>query len=117
MNWFVKPLQWLYCIYAIILFIAIMLLIFPFVIIASFFGRIRGSNMILALCRFWGDLWFPLIFMFVKKIYEVPHDKKQSFIFVTNHISYLDAALLPKAFRQHIRPLAKIELSRVPLFG
>lgn len=112
-----KLLQAIYSIYAFILFVAIMLLIFPFVIISSFFGRIRGGNMVLGLCRFWGDLWFPMIFMFHKKMYEAPHDKTRSYIFVTNHISYLDAAILPKAYRQPIRPLGKIEMTKIPIFG
>jgi 1-acyl-sn-glycerol-3-phosphate acyltransferase len=99
------------------MFDAIMLVIFPFVIIASFFGRIKGGNMILRLCMLWADIWFPLIFIFPKKIFEAQHDKKRPYIFVSNHISYLDAALLVKAYRQPIRPLGRIELSRVPVFG
>ena len=34
-----SPLQWIYCIYAFIIFIAIMLVIFPFVIISKFFWK------------------------------------------------------------------------------
>ena len=117
MRMLLKPLQWIYCIYAFIVFDIIMLIIFPFVIIASFFGRIRGGNMIIRLCMLWADLWFPLIFIFPKKIFEAQHDKKKPYIFVSNHISYLDAALLVKAYRQPIRPLGRIELSRVPVFG
>jgi 1-acyl-sn-glycerol-3-phosphate acyltransferase len=117
MKALLKPLQWIYCIYAFILFIAIMLLIFPLAVIASFFGRIRGGNMVMRLCMFWGDLWFPLIFIFHKKIYETPHDKSVSYIFLSNHISYLDAAILVKAYRQPIRPLGKVEMSKVPVFG
>lgn len=117
MKQVLRPLQWIYSIYAFILFVAIMLLIFPFVLISSFFGRIKGGNAILALCRFWGDCWFPMIFIFQKKIYEVPHDKSKAYIFVTNHISYLDAAILPRAYRQPIRPLGKAEMSRIPVFG
>jgi 1-acyl-sn-glycerol-3-phosphate acyltransferase len=94
-----------------------MLLIFPFVILASLFGRIRGGNMVLRLCMFWADLWFPLIFIFCKRIYEAPHDKKRSYIFVTNHISFLDAALIVKAYRQPLRPLGKVEMSKIPVFG
>lgn len=71
----------------------------------------------LRLCMFWGDCWFPLIFIRHKKIYEAPHDKRQPFIFVSNHISYLDSAILVKAYRQPIRPLGKIEMSKVPVFG
>ena len=107
----------MYSIYAFITFVAIMLLIFPFVIVASFFGRIRGGNMVMRLCMLWADLWFPLILVRHKKIYESPHDKKKSYIFVSNHISYLDAALIPVAFRQPLRPLGKVEMSKVPVFG
>ena len=69
------------------------------------------------LCMLWADLWFPLIFIFHKKIYEAPHDKKKSYIFVSNHISYLDAAIIVKAFRQPIRPLGRVEMSKLPVFG
>jgi 1-acyl-sn-glycerol-3-phosphate acyltransferase len=117
MKFLLKPLQWIYSIYALITFVAIMLLIFPFVFIASFFGRIKGGTMIIRLCMLWADLWFPLVFIRHKKIYEVPHDKKKSYIFVSNHISYLDAAIIPKAYRQPIRPLGKVEMSKVPIFG
>ena len=112
-----RPLQWLYSIYAQLLFVVLMLLVFPFVILSSFFGRIRGGNMILRLCSLWADLWFPLIFIFHKKIYETPHDKSKQYIFVSNHISYLDSAVLVKAYRQPVRPLGKVEMSRIPVFG
>lgn len=48
---------------------------------------------------------------------ESPHDKTKSYIFVSNHISYLDAAIIVKAFRQPIRPLGKVEMSKIPVFG
>ena len=54
MRILLKPFQWIYCIYAFITFVAVMLLIFPFVIMASFFGRIRGGNMVMRLCMFMG---------------------------------------------------------------
>ena len=117
MRILLKPLQWIYVGYAVILFIALMLLIFPFVIISSFFGRIRGGNMIYRLCSLWADIWFPLIFIFHRKIYEAPHDPTKQYIFVSNHISWLDAAILPKAFRQPVRALGKIEMSAIPIFG
>src|SRR5690348_5670187 len=110
MSVLLKPLQWLYNVYALITFVAIMLVIFPFVIIASFFGRIRGGNMILRLCMLWADIWFFLIFIYVKRIYESPHDRSKPYIFVSNHISYLDPPILVKAYRQHVRPLGKVEM-------
>ena len=117
MGYVLKPFQWIYCLYAFVLFVAIMLLLFPFVLIASFFGRIKGGNAIFRLCMVWADLWFPLIFIFPKRLYQSPHDKTKSYIFVINHISLLDAGLLPKAFRQPVRPLGKAEISKIPVFG
>jgi 1-acyl-sn-glycerol-3-phosphate acyltransferase len=94
-----------------------MLVVFPFALIAGFFGRIRGGNMMIRLCMLWADIWFALIFIWHSKIYESPHDRKRSFIFVSNHISYLDAAIIVKAYRQPIRPLGKAEMAKVPIFG
>ncbi len=52
-----------------------------FCIMASLFGRIRGGNMIYWLCMLWADMWFSLIFIWVKRIYEAPHDKRKSIHF------------------------------------
>ena len=117
MRILLKPLHWIYFIYAFLTFVGVMLLIFPFVVIATLFGRISGGNMVLRLCTLWADVWFFLVFISFKKIYEAPHDKTKSYIFVSNHISFLDAAIIPKAYRQPIRPLANIEMSRIPVFG
>ena len=43
--------------------------------------------------------------------------KQSQYIFVSNHISYLDSAVLVKAYRQPVRPLGKVEMSKVPVFG
>src|SRR4029078_4514343 len=117
MRILLKPLHWIYFIYAFLTFVGVMLLISPFVVIATFFGRISGGNMVLRLCMLWADVLFFLVFIFFKKIYEAPHDKTKSYIFVSNHISFLDAAIIPKAYRQPIRPLGKIEMGKVPVFG
>jgi 1-acyl-sn-glycerol-3-phosphate acyltransferase len=117
MRLFLRLLQWIYSIYALAAFVTIMLLILPFAFMASFLGRIKGGNIILRLCMLWADLWFPLILIFPKKIFESPHDKARQYIFVSNHISYIDSAVLVKAYRQPVRPLGKVEMSKVPLFG
>ena len=117
MRSFLKPIQWIYSLYGLIIFVAIMLLILPFAFMASFFGRIKGGNMILRLCSLWADIWFPLVLIFSKKKFESPHDKTKQYIFVSNHIAYIDSALLVKAYRQPFRPLGKVETSSVPLFG
>ncbi|NII29518.1 1-acyl-sn-glycerol-3-phosphate acyltransferase [Pseudoflavitalea sp. X16] len=111
------PLRWLYCLYASLTFIVVMLLVIPFVIIGSFFGKIKGGNFIYRLCTLWGDGWFFLIGIRHRNLYEAPHDKREQYIFVANHISYLDAPIIVKTLRQQVRVLGKVEMAKVPIFG
>ena len=117
MKYLLKPFQWLYCIYALLLFVAIMLALFPFMLIASLFGRITGGNMIYRLCMLWGDTWFFLAGIFHRNYFEQPLVKNKQYIFVVNHISYLDAPIIVKAIRRPIRALGKTEMGSVPVFG
>jgi 1-acyl-sn-glycerol-3-phosphate acyltransferase len=94
-----------------------MLVIFPLAIVASFFGRINGGNAIYKICMLWGDLWYFLIGIRHKNIYESPLEKDKQYIFVANHISYLDAPMIVKSLRRPIRALGKSEMSKVPVFG
>jgi 1-acyl-sn-glycerol-3-phosphate acyltransferase len=99
------------------MFIAVMFLVLPFVLIGSFFGKIRGGNFIYQACMVWGDLWFFLIGIRHRNIFDTPHDRNRQYIFVANHISYLDAPFIVKSIRQPVRVLGKIEMSRIPFFG
>jgi 1-acyl-sn-glycerol-3-phosphate acyltransferase len=112
-----NPLLWLYNLYALAWFILLMIPVFLFTIVASLFGHIRGGNLIYKACRVWGDLWFAVIFIRHKNFYEQPLRKDESYIFVANHISYLDSPIIVKTFRQPIRALGKVEMSKIPVFG
>lgn len=107
-----------FSIYGLLVFITIMLLVFPLVIAASFFGKIRGGNFIYKICQVWADVFLPLCGMIHRNIYEVPHDSKRQYVFVFNHISYLDIPVIFKTIgNQHFRILGKAELAKVPIFG
>jgi 1-acyl-sn-glycerol-3-phosphate acyltransferase len=117
MNLVKKILHILYLVWAVFWFLFYMFLIFPFVIIFSFFGKIRGGNMIYRLLHSWADFWFFIAGIPVKKIFEEMPDPEKQYVFVVNHISSLDAAMLVKVIRQPFRPLGKIELKNIPVFG
>lgn len=110
-------LRLVYSLYALITFILCMLLVIPPVIIASFFGKVRGGNFIYRLCSYWADVWFFIIGIRHRNIYEYQYDKNKQYIFVANHISYLDAPVIVKTLNQRVRALGKAEVSKVPLFG
>ena len=108
----------LYTVYAFILFIGFLLVIFPLVVVASFFGRIKGGNFIYHLCRLWADFMFLLIGIRHRNFYESAHDPGKQYVFVFNHISYLDIPVLMKSIpKQHYRILGKAEMARIPIFG
>jgi 1-acyl-sn-glycerol-3-phosphate acyltransferase len=113
-----KTFQLLFSIYALVVFLIWMFILLPFIIIASFFGKEKGGNMIYAICRFWAQVC--LVFWGIRhqNRFEAPHDASHPCIFVFNHISYMDIPILMTAFRyQHIRVLGKAEMTKVPIFG
>lgn len=117
MNLILKPLQLLYCVYALLLFVLIMLLVFPFVLLALLFGKITGGNLIYKLCMCWARTWYFLIGISHQEIYEYPHDSTRQYIFVANHISYMDIPPLVLIAHQPIRILGKYEMVKIPVFG
>ncbi len=116
MKIFLRLLQYIYCIYALVLFILIMFLALPFIAIASAFG-IKGGNFIYKVCKAWASLWYLLIGMKHEDIYEAEHDLTKQYIFVANHISYMDIPPIVITAKQPIRVLGKYEMVKVPVFG
>jgi len=112
-----RTAQILYCIYALILFVAIMLLVFPFILIIAITGGVKGGNIIYKFCSFWGKLWYILVGIRHEEIYEAPHDKNKQYIFLANHISYMDIPPIVRAIHQPVRVLGNYEMVKIPIFG
>ena len=61
---------------------------------------------------------FVLWGIFHNNYFEVPHDGNKQYVFVFNHISYMDIPVIMKAIRkQHFRILGKAEMAKIPVFG
>lgn len=118
MKILLKLLQLLYCLYSFAVFIACMLLVFPFAVIASFWGKMAGGNFIYKICHVWTDTWFFLIGIRHRNIFEFPLEKDKQYIFIANHISYLDIPVIFTSIRnRHLRVLGKAEMKKIPIFG
>ncbi|MBS1591160.1 MAG: 1-acyl-sn-glycerol-3-phosphate acyltransferase [Bacteroidetes bacterium] len=111
-----KAIQIIYSVYAFCVFVILMFLAFPVIVVASAFG-IKGGNFIYNVCKIWAKLWYVFIFVKHKEIYKVKHDKKQQYIFVANHISYMDIPTMVLSIHQPFRALGKYEMIKVPIFG
>lgn len=112
-----KPLKFIYAIYAMILFVIILFLITPFVIMASLFGKIKRGNAVMKIAHGWADVWLFLIGIYHKRIVEQELKDHQPYIFVSNHNSYMDIPQMLKAIRSPLRILGKAEMGKVPVFG
>ncbi len=118
MRYFLRFIQVIYSLYAIVVFAFFLVLIFPLVIIASFFGKIKGGNFIYRLCHSWTDFFLFMLAVRIQYIYESPVNTKNQYVFVFNHIAYIDIPFIMKAIRkQHFRVLGKAEMTKIPLFG
>lgn len=108
----------IYIFYAILTFVAGMLIIFPFVLLAIFFGQPTSGNIVIHLCRAWSDYWLFCIGIRNRNIIVEPIDPKRHYVFVANHISYLDIPVIFQPIRKNsFRVLGKSEMSKIPIFG
>jgi 1-acyl-sn-glycerol-3-phosphate acyltransferase len=108
----------IYTLYALFWFAFFTLLAFPFVILFSFFGKHRGGNLIWYMAKIWADIWYFLLGIRHENIFESSYDPAANYIFLANHISYMDIPCLFKAIRkQPFRMLGKVEIKKIPVFG
>jgi 1-acyl-sn-glycerol-3-phosphate acyltransferase len=107
----------LYLAYGLIVFFAVMLIFLPFIILASFIPNKYGSTIPFFFLRCWSYLFSYLTLFFYSVHGSEKVDKSKPYIYVANHGSYLDATAVVISAPTAFKPLGKIEMSKVPLFG
>lgn len=118
MRYFFALFRFFFSIYGFALFLLGMFIVFPFSILASFFGKIRGGNLIYNFCTRWAQIALYFWGIFHKNSYESPIQKHNQYVFVFNHISYMDIPVLLISLKGHpIRVLGKAEMAKIPIFG
>lgn len=109
--------QYIYVIWALLWFVVFMIAILPFVLLTTLAGKVRGGNLIYRICNVWAHCWYFVCGIRHKEVYESPVDHFRQYIFVANHISYMDIPPIVLAMHQPIRVLGKYEMTRYPIFG
>ncbi|MGN6532054.1 MAG: lysophospholipid acyltransferase family protein [Ginsengibacter sp.] len=118
MNTFRKIFTFCFSIYGFTVFLLWMFILLPLFIWAFLQKPVKGGNLIYKICRFWADAFFFMLAIKHWNIYETPFERNAEYIFVSNHISYLDIPMMMKVIRkQHIRILGKAEMNNIPIFG
>lgn len=111
-----KVIQVIFTIYSIILFFTLLLILGLFIVVPVSISP-AGGKISFFFIRIWGRVW-----SFGSGIRFEFHDRdlidrNQPYIYIFNHTSYLDAAIIPLAIPQQVRALGKKELSKIPFFG
>lgn len=107
----------IYLAYGLIVFFAVMILFLPFIIITSFIPNKLGSTIPFFFLRCWSYIFSYLTLFFYRVHGAEKINKSQPYIYVPNHGSYLDATAVVIAAPTAFKPLGKIEMSKIPLFG
>ena len=113
-----KVLVFLFSIYGFSVFILLMLLLFPFIVLSSLFGSIKGGNIIYKIITLWADLAMLCWAMPHQNEGEEKTNPNIAQVIVFNHTSFIDIPIMLKTLRTfQIRILAKASMGKVPIFG
>lgn len=113
-----KVFKIVFTFYGFLVFVIVMIILLPCFVYAFLQESIKGGNLIYKISRYWANVFFFMTGIRHHNIYEEFHDKTKEYIFVSNHISYLDIPMMMKVIRgQHFRILGKVEMTKIPVFG
>ncbi len=93
-----------------------MLLLLPFMTIPFFFG-VSGARVGYFFLNVWSWVFSQLTFIRYKFYGRDKIKRGESYIFISNHTSFLDIPGIRMIIPGQFRPLAKKELTRIPVFG
>jgi 1-acyl-sn-glycerol-3-phosphate acyltransferase len=110
-----KIFEYLYLTWVLFVFTFFMILFLPFFLIPPLFGD-KAVVITYFFLRLWSWLFSKLNFI-PYEIHGREHIKSKSYIYVSNHTSFLDIPGLCLALPGQFRPLAKKELLKIPIFG
>ena len=111
-----RLLRPIYVVYVIATFLCCLLLAFPIFLIFGSIDKGWARRVIWTVVHYWSRGWLFCMGMPVMKSGPRP-EKNARFVYVANHISYLDTVLIYAAVPQYFRTLAKKEMASIPVFG
>ncbi len=113
-----KEILWIpYRIYVLAFFFITLIIVFLMMLMMQIFGDELKSKLVNNICKAWAKISLRAFFIRVKISGQENIDSKSSAIFVSNHRSYIDSAILFYAIPKMFKPLGKAELGRIPIFG
>ena len=106
----------LYKVWVFLVFTVFMLIFLPGIILPAFFGP-HAVSVTYFFMKAWSWVFSMLTFIRYDVVGRENIKKGSSYIFVSNHTSFLDLPGIAMTIRGQFRPLAKKELLKIPVFG
>ena len=107
----------LYLVWCAVVFTVLMIALFPFFILPFIVGERTGGIIAYFFIKVWATLFSVFTQIRYRFIDREKIDRKQTYIYVCNHNSYLDTPGMVLALPGHFRPLGKVEMKKAPIFG
>ncbi|MBL7692993.1 MAG: 1-acyl-sn-glycerol-3-phosphate acyltransferase [Flavipsychrobacter sp.] len=107
----------LFAVYAIVVFVATMLLVLPFIWVISFLKEPVKSLWLHKVFRFWMGIYMPAIFCPVTRKGKQYFRDGENYVVVLNHNSFMDIPVSSPWIPGPNKTLAKSEMAKIPLFG
>jgi 1-acyl-sn-glycerol-3-phosphate acyltransferase len=104
-------------IWSALAFIGSMLLVLLPIWAAGIFGEPTSTAWMIRLSRFWMSIYFPLSFIKVSITGKENFQPNENYIIVCNHNTFMDVPLSSPGIPGPNKTIAKVEMSRIPLFG
>lgn len=117
MRVILRLLSALFLTWGLVIFILTMLLMLPFILLSASLKSRKGSIMAFFFLRIWAYLVTVLCFFPVITRNRRTLPLKKAYIYISNHNSYLDSPAIVIACPNAFKPLGKIEMTKIPIFG
>ena len=113
-----KVAAFLFLIWGFLVFISAMILVFPLIILMSaLFKKKKAQDILFLFLKIWAWIFSVLCFFPVRTRGKEKLNPDKACIYVCNHNSYLDAIAVVLSIPGSFKPLGKIEMVKMPIFG
>ena len=118
MTFFKRLASVIFLLWCLLVFTIVMIGVLPFIVVITALVKGKsGHNAAFLFLRIWGWLVSILCLFPVRSMNRNIYEKDKAYIFVSNHNSYLDSVAVVVAVPKPFKPLGKVEMNRVPIFG